>query len=72
MNHKDRYSAVKSILNSYLLEHRKNVKKLSYSHLHIRTALRNKIGVLLYRCVIQVLLKSLRKSNIFQLKCSHS
>ena len=43
INHKDRYNAVKSILNSYLLEHRKNLKKLSYSHLHIRTTLRNQI-----------------------------
>ena len=43
INHKDRYNAVKSILNSHILEHRKNLKKLSYSHLHIRTILRNKI-----------------------------
>ena len=68
LNHKDRYRAVKSILNSHLLEHRKNLKKLSYSHLVIRTTLRNKIGVLLYRCIIGVLLKSWRKSNILQLK----
>ena len=59
INHKDKYSTVKSILSSHLLEHRKNLKKLSYSHLHIRATLRNKIGVLLYRCVIEVLLKSL-------------
>ena len=32
INHKDRYNAVQSILNSHLLEHRKNLKKLSYSH----------------------------------------
>ena len=68
LNHKDRYRAVKSILNSDLLEHRKNLKKLSYSDLQIRTTLRNKIGVLLYRCIIEVLLKSLPKSNILQLK----
>ena len=68
LNHKDRYRAVKSILNSHLLEHRKNLKKLSYSDLQIRTTLRNKIGVLLYRCIIEVLLKSLPKSNILQLK----
>ena len=72
INHKDRYNAVKSILNSHLLEHRKNLKKLSYSNLHIRTTLRNKIGLLLYCCIIEVLLKSLRKSNILQLKCKNN
>ena len=72
INHKDRYNSVKSILNSHLLEHRKNLKKLSYSHLHIRTTLRNKIGFLIYRCIIERLLKSLRKNNILQLKCKNN
>ena len=71
INHKNRYNAVKSILNSHLLEHRKNLKKLSYSHLHIRITLGDKIGLLLYRWIIEVLLRSLPKSNILQLKCKN-
>ena len=72
LNYKDRYNAVKLILNSHLLEHRKNLKKLSYSHVYIGATLRNKIGLLLYRCIIEVLLKSLRKRNILQLKCKNN
>ena len=34
--------------------------------------MRNKIVLLLYRCIIEVLLKSLRKSNILQLKCKNN
>ena len=66
------HALFKSLLNSHLLEHRKNLKNLSYSHLHIRTTLRNKIGLFLYRCSIEVLLKSLLKSNILQLKCKNN
>ena len=34
--------------------------------------MRNKIGVLFYCCIIEILLKSLRKSNILQLKCKNN
>ena len=71
INHKDRYSAVKSILNSQLLEHSKNLNRLSYGNLH-RTTLRNKIGMMIYRFIIEVLLKSLRESNILQLKLKNN
>ena len=68
---RDKYSSEKSILALQLVEQKMHLKKQCSSQIVITTQLKNKVGLILYRYIWSRILKSLRRTNIMQLRCKN-
>ena len=68
---RDKDSSEKYILVLQLVEQKMDLKKQCSSQIVITTQLKNKVGLILYRYIWSRILKSLRLTNIMQLRCKN-